>query len=97
MKKTQFKNDVVRTIVEQQIENFARLGREIKVSPKANVSVNKAGYSKKYFVPSIQIIIGIGNDHIANLTMDIDSWKALKGGAEISITTTEDFKRKINV
>lgn len=86
--------DVVKSETWQKIEHFARLGREIKITPKSNIEINEAGYSKKYFVPSISVLIGIGNDHTATLLMDVESWEALKNGAKIDITTTQDIKKK---
>ena len=77
-----------------EIESFARLGKEIKISPKANITVNKPGFKTEFFVDTINICIGIGNDHTADLIMTRESWEALNNGAEINIETTEDFKKK---
>lgn len=76
-----------------EIENFGTLGKEIKISPKANITVNKAGYKTEFFVPTVNVLIGIGKDHTADLIMSKDSWEALNKGAEISITTTKQFKK----
>jgi len=76
-----------------EIENFGSLGKEIKISPKANITVNKAGFKTEFFVPSVNVLIGIGKDHTADLIMSKDSWEALKKGAEITITTTKQFKK----
>jgi len=76
------------------IDTFGRLGREIKISPKTNINVNKAGYKTEYFVPTVEVLIGIGKDHAATLIMDIEAWEALKSGEEIIITTTKEFKKK---
>jgi len=78
----------------QEIEYFTRLGREIKISPKANISINKAGFKTEFFVDTVNVLIGIGKDHTADLIMTKDSWEALNNGAKISITTTEEFKKK---
>jgi hypothetical protein len=78
----------------QYIESFARLGKEIKISPKANITVNKPGFKTEFFVKSINICIGIGKDYTADLIMEEDAWKALLSGEKISITTTEEFKKK---
>lgn len=77
------------------ISSYGSLGREIKISPKANITVNEPGFKTEFFVESVNVLIGIGNDHTADLIMSKDSWEALKKGAEISITTTKDFKKKI--
>jgi len=77
-----------------EIEHFTRLGREIKISPKANITVNKAGFKTEFYVETVNVLIGIGNDHTADLIMSKDAWEALNKGEKISITTTEDFKKK---
>lgn len=77
-----------------EIERFARLGKEIKISPKANITVNKAGFKTEFFVESVNVLIGIGKDHTADLIMSKDSWEALNKGAKVNIETTEDFKKK---
>jgi hypothetical protein len=71
-----------------------RLGREIKVSPKANACFNKGGYKIHYYVDSVSICVGIGNDHTAELSMTKSAWNALMAGEKIHITTTEEFKKK---
>lgn len=76
------------------IKNFGTLGKEIKISPKANITVNSAGYKMEFFVESVNVLIGIGKDHSADLIMSKDAWEALKKGASISITTTKEFKEK---
>src|SRR5690242_3319883 len=57
----------------QTILNFGSLGREVKISPKANVTINKEGYKQEFFVESVSVLIGIGNDHTADLIMSRDS------------------------
>jgi hypothetical protein len=76
------------------IKNFGTLGREIKISPKSNVTVNEPGSTTEFFVESVSVLIGIGNYHSAKLIMSVGSWEALKKGAEIKITTTKAFKEK---
>lgn len=74
--------------------NFGVLGKEIKISPKAQIWQNSPGLKIEYFVPTIDIVIGIGRDHTATLIMDEDAWKALnKKGNPINITTLQDFKK----
>lgn len=74
--------------------NFGKLGREVKISPKANVSLNSPGYKVEYYVETVDVLIGVGKDHTATLIMDKDAWDALKSGEEINITTTKEFKKK---
>jgi hypothetical protein len=81
-------------VFKQEIDHFARLGREIKISPKANISVNKAGFKTEFFVETVDVLIGIGKNNTAHLIMNKDAWMALNNGEKISITTTEEFKKK---
>jgi len=81
-------------VYQQQIKAIARLGKEIKISPKANITINEAGFKTEFFVETVNVLIGIGKDHVADLVMSLEAWEALKGGAEVSITTTEEFKKK---
>lgn len=81
-------------LYEQTITGTARLGREIKISPKANVTVNEPGYGVKFYVPTVNVLIGIGKDHTADLLMTVDAWEALRSGEPIHITTTEEWNKK---
>jgi len=78
----------------QHINTFGTLGREIKISPKSCITINKPGYKTEFFVESVSVLIGIGKDHTADIIMSRDSWEALINGAEISITTLKEFKEK---
>ena len=78
-----------------EIDHFTRLGREIKISPKANITINKAGFKTEFFVETVNVLIRIGNDHSADLIMTKAAWQALNSGAEIEITTTEEFKKYV--
>ncbi len=75
--------------------SFARFGKKVSISPKATASINKAGYKKEFYVDSVSVMIGIGKDHAAELVMDVESWEALKNGAEVSVTTTNEFKKNL--
>jgi hypothetical protein len=77
-----------------EIDHFARLGKEIKISPKANITVNKAGFKTEFFVETVNVVIGIGSEHTADLIMSKDAWIALNNGEKIDIETTEGFKKK---
>lgn len=99
MKKTNVKmvapeNGKVTRTYNQFIEGMARLGKEIKISPKANVTINSEGFKTEFFVKTINVLIGIGKDYTADLIMEENAWKALLDGEKISITTTEEFKKK---
>lgn len=80
------------SVTEQTIKHFTRLGREIKITPKAHVSVNTAGYKKEFFVETVEVTIGIGKNHAAYLIMSVEDWKALKKGEAVHVTTTKEFK-----
>lgn len=77
----------------QTIANFGSLGKEIKVSPKSHVAINKPGYKQEFFVESVSVLIGIGKDHTADIIMTREAWEALKSGEEINITTLKEFKK----
>lgn len=71
------------------------LGKEVKISPKSLAWVNKAGYKKEFFVETVTVDIGIGNDHVAELIMDLDAWNALNAGENIHVTTKKEFVKNL--
>lgn len=79
---------------EQIITNFGSLGRELKISPKTHVCINKPGYKQEFFAESVSLVIGIGKNHTADITMSKEAWEAFKSGEEVSITTLKEFKEK---
>lgn len=78
----------------QEIENFGKLGRRVEIGSTAKVDICKAGRTIKYFVPTVEVLIGIGNNHTARFIMDELAWKALKRGDEINIDSLVTFKKK---
>jgi len=74
---------------------YSSLGKGIKVSPKANVSVFTPGYAIEFNEPSVEVTIGIGKDHTAHLVMTKNAWEALKSGEIVDIETVQKFKEKI--
>ncbi len=78
----------------KEILKFKKLGKEIKISPKTYVSVNKEKSSITYGTESISINIGIGKNHVAHLTMSLEAWEALNEGQEIKTTTLKEFKKE---
>lgn len=86
-------NSSPKKVISQEILKFKKLGKEIKISPKTYVSVNKEN-SITYRTESININIGIGKDHVAHLTMSLEAWKALNEGQEIKTTTLKEFKKE---
>ena len=87
-------NSSPKKVISQEILKFKKLGKEIKISPKTYISVNKENYSITYGTESISINIGIGKDHVAHLTMSLDSWEALNEGQEVKTTTLKEFKKE---
>lgn len=81
---------------EQTILSYHRLGKEMRISPKANAAVNDAGFKAEFYVPTVTVNVGIGKDYSADLVMTLDAWKAWQNGQEISIMTTEQFKKYIH-
>lgn len=77
-----------------EIKEFSSLGKEIKISPKAKINVNKEGYKTEYFVETIEVLIGIGKDYTATLIMSKEAYEALNEGELISITTNKEFQDK---
>lgn len=80
-------------LYKQHVEAFGRLGSVIRISPKANVTLNKPGMTVKCDARSISLTIGIG-EHTAELIMTEEAWKALKEGEKVSVMTTNEFKKK---
>lgn len=78
----------------QTILNFGSLGRELKVSPKANVTINKPGYKQEMHTESVTVTVGIGKDHVVDIIMSLPAWEAFKSGEEVIITTTKEFKKR---
>lgn len=76
------------------VKTYGRLGKRIIITPKANATICNPGYKLELLKESVEVNIGIGNDHVAQLIMTVDAWKALKAGATISITTHKQFKKK---
>ena len=74
--------------VEIKKSNF-RLGKEIKISPKSSCILFKP-FSVEYEVEIVALVIGIGKDHTAELTMSKSAWEALNQGEGIKITTTRE-------
>lgn len=84
-------NDVTRSIFTAHPENHGALGRRIELGSKTHISKNKAGMKVEFFTPTIQVIIGIGKDHVGYLLMDEDAWIALKKGQKVTVDTLKEF------
>lgn len=77
------------------VDRYTNLGRGIKISPKANASISKPGKSITFGDATVEVLIGIGNDHHARLIMDEEAWKALVDGDDIHIKTNKEFRKEI--
>lgn len=86
-------DSTVKSITNHPVQHSSRLGREIRISPKAHISVMAPGYKAEFFVETVEILIGIGADHTASLIMAKEAWEELKKGELINITTTEEYKK----
>lgn len=82
-----------KAILSMTPDNFGALGKRIEIGARTKVSVNKSGAEIKFNVPTVDVVIGIGNNHVALLIMDVEAWKALKADEKIDITTITDFKK----
>ncbi len=80
-------------VYKQIIEKFVSLGKEIKISPKAHACLNQPGHVCEYFVETVSVVVGIGNDHTADLIMSKEAWEALNKGEEVHTTTNKEFKK----
>lgn len=78
----------------ESIQRFKKLGREIRISPKACATINGAGIGMKFYTETVTVLIGIGRDHTATLIMDKEAWEALNNGEPLDITTIKEFKEK---
>ncbi len=94
MAKTKEVDLPVRSIINAVPENFGSLGKRIEIGSKAKINKNKPGLKVEFFTPTVDVLIGIGKDHVAYLIMDEDAWKALNKGQKIDITTIKGFKEK---
>lgn len=75
-------------------KSFDKLGKGIKVSPKSGVSVNERGATLTHESESVLVFIGIGNDHVAYLSMSKDAWNALNNGEKVNVLTVKDAELK---
>ena len=88
----------------QTIFGYLYFARELRISPKANACLNKSGFKMEFYVDTVSVLIGIGNNHTADLVMTKEAWDAFTSGEEIQIDTVKEFaakyirkKRKKNV
>jgi hypothetical protein len=72
------------------------LGRAIRFGVRSKVVIDEPGTNIEYLVNSVNMTIGIGNDHIAHLTMTEEAYLALQDpDNRISIETIQDHIKQI--
>lgn len=76
-----------------ELSSLGKLGKEIKISPKALVSINKPNMTIAFSGESVSIVIGIGENHTAELVMDKLAYDALSE-SEINIVMHKDFVKQ---
>jgi hypothetical protein len=71
----------------------SRLGKEVRISPKAMASINKPGFKVEFFTETVTVCVNIGENHCADLIMTKSAWEALKSGEQQNAITISEFKR----
>jgi hypothetical protein len=61
-----------------EIESEGSLGRKIDLHERAKIAILKPGYKIEYNVPSVDLLIAIGKNNVANLSMTKEAWEELK-------------------
>jgi hypothetical protein len=84
----------ITSVVNAYPENHGSLGKRIEIGSKAHISKNRAGAKYEFFTPTIELLFGIGKDHVGRVIMDEDAWKALKRGTKVDVTSFQTFKKK---
>ena len=79
----------------QTIDSISSLGKEIKISPKAAVTINSPGFKIEMIDKSISVNVSIGDNYTADLVMTTEAWEALKNGDKIYCTSVKDLKKTI--
>jgi hypothetical protein len=62
-----------------------QLGVQIVFPSESIVSFNPPGYKVAYHVKTVNVSVGIGKDHTADLIMSEEAWEVLKSGAVVNI------------
>lgn len=61
------------------------IGREVIIPENALIHRNPSGYAVQYFLPTVEVIIAIGENNTATLIMSEPAYEALKKGEKIII------------
>lgn len=76
-------SDSTHNVVTNEPVAFTTTSREITIPISSRFSLNKPGSGVKHNTEFMQCFVGIGADHYAVLTMTVEAWEALQGGAEV--------------
>ena len=71
---------------------YIKLGKPIRIGSSAIALQHNPGLRKEYYSETVEVIIGIGNDHHATLIMGADDHAALLRGEKISISSKSDIR-----
>jgi hypothetical protein len=88
------KDHTIQSTVKSYPENHGSLGKRIEFGARSHITKNKAGATYEFFTPTIELMFGIGKDHVGRLVMDETAWKALKKGAKVNIDSFQEFKKR---
>lgn len=67
------------------------LGRELKLSPKSHVKLNTGLYELKFFTPTVELMLQIGN-HTAYLIMTRDAWESFNLGTNVRVQSLKQYR-----
>lgn len=63
---------------------------DLNIGKDTIINFTDAGLKQEFYTETASIIIGIGNDHTAELVMDKDAWIALNNKEEIHISKSKN-------
>jgi hypothetical protein len=87
-------NEKIRAIYSSKTDTYGQLGKRLEFGARTCVSKNEAGMKAEFFTPTVEVLFGIGKDHVGRLIMDEDAWLALNKNEKVNIETLEEFKKK---
>lgn len=76
-----------------RLKSISSLGKEMKISPKSTINIYESGYTATFFTETVEVLIGIGNDHVARVVMDVEAYEALKNGEKLHTTSWVETRR----
>ena len=69
----------------QEVVDFIKLGKPIGLSPKSRMSVNSAGFKVEYHVPTMSLVVRIGDKEVGDFVITKEAWEELKQGGEVQL------------